>query len=237
MTRGGFTDDQFAPFAPPPPSAPGAPPVQQAPPPPPAIVISHRIWQNLYNSDEHIIGRSIQFAETPGTIVGVAHRDFEIVQIDRLGHEVEGAAVHRRANVGHVAVRRNNDRANRRLTRPQFGKQGQPVHHRHVDVEKQKLDIGLPLQHGERFLAMVREAEGEFVRPDLAAKSLPDQLLEIDFVIDREDADSAGSVRSLGIEVLAAQTVMRSMEDRVALARAVLEFAAAIREKRALEVE
>jgi len=56
------------------------------------------------------------------------------------------------------------------------------------------------------------------------------------FVIDREDADSAESVRSLGIEVLAAQTVMRSMEDRLALARAVLEFAAAIREKRALEV-
>jgi LPPG:FO 2-phospho-L-lactate transferase len=57
------------------------------------------------------------------------------------------------------------------------------------------------------------------------------------FVIDHADADSAESVRSLGIEVLAAQTVMRSMEDRLALARAVLEFAAAIREKRALEVE
>jgi len=57
------------------------------------------------------------------------------------------------------------------------------------------------------------------------------------FVLDREDAASAESVRSLGIEVLAAQTVMRSAEDRVALARAVLEFAAAIREKRAAEVE
>ena len=57
------------------------------------------------------------------------------------------------------------------------------------------------------------------------------------FVLDREDADSAESVRSLGIEVLVAQTVMRSLEDRVTLARAVLDFAAAIREKRALEVE
>ena len=57
------------------------------------------------------------------------------------------------------------------------------------------------------------------------------------FVIDRTDAASAESVRSLGIEVLAAPTVMRNAEDRVALARAVLEFAAAIREKRALEVE
>ena len=77
MTRGGFTDDQFAPFAPPPPPAPGAPPVQQPPPPPPAVVISHRVWQSLYSSDEEILGKSIRFAETPGTIVGVAHPDFD----------------------------------------------------------------------------------------------------------------------------------------------------------------
>ena len=57
------------------------------------------------------------------------------------------------------------------------------------------------------------------------------------FVIDREDSAAAESVRSLGIEVLAAPTVMRTPEDRVALARAVLDFAAAIRAKRALEVE
>jgi len=57
------------------------------------------------------------------------------------------------------------------------------------------------------------------------------------FILDREDADCAESVRSLGVEVLAAQTVMRTMEDRVALARAALDFAAAIRERRALEVE
>ena len=66
MTRGGFTDDQFVPFAPPPPPAPGAPPVQQPPPPPPAFVISHRVWQSLYNRDEQIIGKPIRFAETPG---------------------------------------------------------------------------------------------------------------------------------------------------------------------------
>jgi LPPG:FO 2-phospho-L-lactate transferase len=57
------------------------------------------------------------------------------------------------------------------------------------------------------------------------------------FVIDRQDAAAAESVRSLGMEVLAAPTVMRGTEDRIALARTVLEFAAAIREKRAAEVE
>jgi len=57
------------------------------------------------------------------------------------------------------------------------------------------------------------------------------------FVIDREDTQLVESVRSLGIHVLAAATVMRSVEDRVALARTVLDFARSVREARALEVE
>ena len=57
------------------------------------------------------------------------------------------------------------------------------------------------------------------------------------FVLDREDEHLAESVRSLGIQVLAAPTVMRSVDDRIALARAVLDFAASVREIRALEVE
>ena len=73
MTRGGVTDDHFAP---PPPQAPGAPP-QQIAPPIRAFVISHRVWQSLYNRDEQIVGKPIRFAETPGTIVGVAHPDFD----------------------------------------------------------------------------------------------------------------------------------------------------------------
>src|SRR5919106_423810 len=57
------------------------------------------------------------------------------------------------------------------------------------------------------------------------------------FVLDREDEHLAESVRSLGIQVVAAQTVMRSVDDRVALARAVLDFARTVREVRAAEVE
>ena len=50
------------------------------------------------------------------------------------------------------------------------------------------------------------------------------------FVIDREDIAFAESVRSLGIQVIAANTVMRDIDDRTALAGAVLEFASRIRE-------
>ncbi|HYG54863.1 MAG TPA: 2-phospho-L-lactate transferase CofD family protein [Burkholderiales bacterium] len=57
------------------------------------------------------------------------------------------------------------------------------------------------------------------------------------FVIDREDVAYGESVRSLGIEVLAANTIMRAMEDRTALARAVLDFARTLREARAAEVQ
>ena len=55
------------------------------------------------------------------------------------------------------------------------------------------------------------------------------------FVIDAEDAAGAEDVRASGIEVLVANTVMRTLEDRTALARAVLAFAQTIRERRLLE--
>ncbi len=56
------------------------------------------------------------------------------------------------------------------------------------------------------------------------------------FVIDVADAGQVDSVRSLGIEVLAAQTVMRTADDRVALARSVLDFARALRQRSSAEV-
>lgn len=57
------------------------------------------------------------------------------------------------------------------------------------------------------------------------------------FVIDREDAALEQSIASLGMRVLVAPILMRSAQDRVTLAQAVLDFAANIREARAVEVE
>lgn len=48
------------------------------------------------------------------------------------------------------------------------------------------------------------------------------------FVIDGGDADRAGAVRALGVETLVTETVMQSLDDRIVLARAVLDFARAI---------
>lgn len=55
------------------------------------------------------------------------------------------------------------------------------------------------------------------------------------FVIDAEDEASAEDVRASGIEVLVANTVMRTPEDRTALARAVLAFAQTLRARRLQE--
>jgi len=55
------------------------------------------------------------------------------------------------------------------------------------------------------------------------------------FVIDLKDAACAEDVRASGIEVLVVNTVMRTVEDRTALARAVLAFAQTIRERRLQE--
>ena len=45
------------------------------------------------------------------------------------------------------------------------------------------------------------------------------------FVIDEVDAAAEGAVRGLGFETVVAQTVMTTLQDRIDLARAVLEFA------------
>jgi hypothetical protein len=45
-------------------------------------------------------------------------------------------------------------------------------------------------------------------------------------VIDEVDRDQEAEIRGLGMEVLVAQTVMRSLEDRIALARDCLAFIA-----------
>jgi LPPG:FO 2-phospho-L-lactate transferase len=55
------------------------------------------------------------------------------------------------------------------------------------------------------------------------------------FVIDTADAAGADDVRASGIEVLVANTVMRTLEDRAVLAGAVLAFAQSIRERRLQE--
>ena len=81
---------------------------------------------------------------------------------------------------------------------------------------------------------MMRELGREPTALGIAAEYL--RLVD-GFVIDGEDAALAESIASLGMRVLAVRTLMRSSEDKTALAQAVLDFAAAIREARVEEVQ
>ena len=107
-------------------------------------------------------------------IEGLADRDFEIGEIDGLGDEIEGAAVHCGADVGHVAIGGNDDRPHWRLPLAQDGEQREPVHDRHVDVEQQQVNVGLGHDRRQRFLAVVGKAEFEFAGADLTAEALSD---------------------------------------------------------------
>jgi len=81
MTLGGFKHEDHVPPPPPPQQQQGqgqGQNAQQGPPPaPPVVVISHRIWQELYRGDQNIVGKPIRFAEIATTIAGVAPKDFD----------------------------------------------------------------------------------------------------------------------------------------------------------------
>ena len=59
MTLGGFS---------------GKPP---APNEPPTIVVSYRIWQDMFGGAQDIVGKTVRFAEVSTTVSGVAPRDFD----------------------------------------------------------------------------------------------------------------------------------------------------------------
>lgn len=66
---------------------------------------------------------------------------------------------------------------------------------------------------------------------ELSARSVAGEYIRLidGFVLDSEDVHLVESVRSLGIDVVALPTIMRSVDDRVALAQEVLDFAGGVR--------
>lgn len=87
-----------------------------------------------------------------------------------------------------------------------------------------------PIVGGKAVHGMAGKLMRDLGKEPSALAAAAEYLRVIDgFVIDREDQAHAQAVRSLGIQVLAANTVMRTAQDRVTLARLVLDFAAQIR--------
>ncbi|OGA19719.1 MAG: 2-phospho-L-lactate transferase [Betaproteobacteria bacterium RIFCSPLOWO2_02_FULL_63_19] len=74
---------------------------------------------------------------------------------------------------------------------------------------------------------------------DVSARSVAMEYLRIidGFVIDEEDIEMAEGIRASGIQVIGAKTIMRTLDDRIALANTVLDFAQSIKEYQLREQE
>lgn len=74
---------------------------------------------------------------------------------------------------------------------------------------------------------------------EVSARAVALEYLQLidGFVMDVEDEKFAEGITASGIQVMLAQTIMKTPEDRVNLARSVLDFAAAIRSRKAAELE
>ncbi len=74
---------------------------------------------------------------------------------------------------------------------------------------------------------------------EVSARSVAMEYLRLidGFVIDNEDAAMAEGIAASGMGVLVTNTIMRSIEDRVTLARSVLEFAATLHAKKLAEAD
>ena len=95
-----------------------------------------------------------------------------------------------------------------------------------------------PIVGGRALKGSAGKIMRELGREPSARSVAGDYLRIVDgFVLDSEDLGLIDSVRSLGMDVVALPTIMRSLDDRVALAHEVLDFAAAIRMRLAAEVE
>ena len=74
---------------------------------------------------------------------------------------------------------------------------------------------------------------------DVSTRSVAMEYLRIidGFVIDEADVELVEGIRASGIQVTSAKTIMRTVDDRIALARTVLDFALSVREAKVLEEE
>ena len=114
-------------------------------------------------------------------------RDPQVVEVQRLGHEVECAAVHGRADVLHVAVGGDDHGADVRVDRGDLLQQRQAVHLGHVDVREDHIDVIFLAELLEGLHAVAGEDELVEALPDGAAHALEHEGFEIGFVVNDQD--------------------------------------------------
>ena len=136
---------------------------------------------------DQLVARGERLAPLQEVLQRALDGDPQVGEVEWLGDEVEGAAVHGGADVLHVAVGRDDDGADVGIDVRDLREQRQAVHLRHVDVGQHHLDLVVGVQQLERLDAVVREDELVVAGPDLPAHALQDQRLQVGLVVDDED--------------------------------------------------
>ena len=135
----------------------------------------------------------LRIAQAPDMGDGLAQSRLEIGKIDGLGQKIEGAAIHRCANVQHVAVSRHDDGGKLALGAAQPFEQRQAVHARHVDVSDDEVDLRRRFDALQRLDAIAGEVKHESTLTDLATEFLPHEVFQIGLVVDDEDRVGHGA--------------------------------------------
>ena len=143
------------------------------------------IGQFVLHADQLVAG--LQHAAPFGQVFqGAVDRVLQVGEVDWLGDEVEGAAVHGRANVGHVAVGGDDDGPDVRVHIGNLLQEGQAVHLGHVDVGDHHVDVPDRPQDLERLHPVAGKEELVLAAPDASAHALQDQRLEVGLVVDHQ---------------------------------------------------
>ena len=121
---------------------------------------------------------------------GLLDGHIQVVHIDRLGDKVEGAAVHGLADVQHITVgTHHDDPQGWIMLLIHIRQQLQTVHHGHVDVAEDNLDVGVVVQDVQRLHAVTGIEELILAGPDLAPEVLSHQRFDGLLVIDAQNLD------------------------------------------------
>ena len=152
----------------------------------PGHEIQHR-FVDVHFQDVIFLNGAQRVAQLAHLVGRFLNGELQVVEIDGLHHEVEGAPVHGGAQVGQIAVGRYDDRFHGRVLGVGEAEQGQPVHHRHVDVAENDGGIGVLGDTLERLLPVVGKHKLVHAFPNLAPKLLLDEQLKVGFVVDHQD--------------------------------------------------
>ena len=118
---------------------------------------------------------------------GAVHGDPQVFEVHGLGDKVERAAVHRGADVLHVAVGGNDHGAEVWVDLGDLLQEGQAVHLGHVNVGEDHINGVVRRELLERFDSVAGEDKFVAARPDLTPHALQHQRFEIGLVVYDQD--------------------------------------------------